>query len=172
MRIKLLTAVLATLLTPMAHAVDGTIDFTGTILATACTVDAGSANQTVDLGTIGTDAFSAPGDTASIGRIAIVVDNCDAAVTRIATRFDGPLDVVNSNLLALTTGGASGVAIGIYEQDGSTLINMGEGSVGKAAPTSGPTTLDYVAKYVSTGPSADITAGVANAAATFTLVYN
>lgn len=165
---------IATTLSPIsAYAVDGTINFTGTILNAACTVDPGSVTQTVSLGTVNKAEFVNAGDAVSSGPITITVGDCDPAVTRVAVRFDGPLAAGNTELLGLTSGGAAGVGIGIYEADGSTLVPLGTKSAGITAPATAATAdMNFVAKYVATAANAGITAGVANAVATFTLDYN
>lgn len=177
MRTSLLASALlaAASIAPLAHAVDGTINFTGTILDAACTVDPGSATQTVSLGTVNKAVFVNAGDHASSAPIIITFGSCDPAITRIAARFDGPAAAGNSQLLGLTaaTGAAVGVGIGIFEADGSALVPLGTKSVGIVAPAAGAdATLEFRAKYVSTSALAGITGGPANAVATFTLDYN
>lgn len=159
---------------PMAGlAEDGTINFTGTILDAACTVDPGSVTQTIPLGTVNKADFIVAGDVVSSSPITITVGSCDPAITRIAARFEGPLADGNTQLLGLTPGGATGVGIGIYESDGSTLIPMSTKSVGIAAPADAATAnLNFIAKYVATAANVGITTGAANAVATFTLDYN
>ncbi|KQQ60795.1 hypothetical protein ASF66_13740 [Pseudomonas sp. Leaf129] len=165
----------AAALAPLAHAVDGTINFTGTILDAACTVDPGSANQTVPLGNVNKSAFVTAGDRASSAPFVITVNACNPAITRVAVRFDGPTAPGNPQLLALSAGGtpATGVGIGIYEAVTDTLVPPGTKSVGIAAPAAGSAAnLEFTARYVSTVETAAITAGPANGTATFTLDYN
>lgn len=155
------------------YAADGTINFTGTILDAACTVDPGSANQTVPMGSVNKASFTNVGDLASSGPIVITVNACDPSITRIAARFEGTEAAGNSQILALTPGGATGVGIGIFEADGTTLVPLNTKSVGIVAPAAGASAdLNFVAKYVATAANADITAGDANSVATFTLDYN
>jgi len=157
--------------TSIAHAADGTVNFTGTITDTACTVSAATKNQTVDLGTVSKTAFAAAGDTASPTKFTIVLQNCPTTVTNASVKFDGPIDANNSNLLALTagTGIATGVGVGIYEQDASTLIPIATKSASKPVSSTADTTLNFIAKYVAT--AASVTQGPANAATNFTISY-
>lgn len=158
---------------PAAQAADGTINFTGSILDTACTVDSGSANQTVALGNVNKAAFKDAGDVASVQAFKITVSACDPTITRVAARFDGITAPGNSKLLGLATGGAEGVGVGIFEADGTTQVPLGSSSIGIAAPEeNAPADLNFVAKYVATAANADIKSGVANATSTFTMDYN
>lgn len=171
-KLALIAALAATGLCPTAFAADGTINFTGSIRDTACTVNTGSATQTVNLGTVAASAFGAAGSQASARQFAITLTNCPSAVTSASIRFDGPLASGNSSLLGLTsgTGVATGVGVGIYEKDSTTLIPIGQASSAVTLSSTGSNTLNFIAKYVST--AATVGPGAANAAATFTVAYN
>jgi len=157
---------------PAVFAADGTINFTGSIRDTACTVNTSSATQTVNLGTVAASSFGAAGTQASATRFTINLTSCPTAVTSASIRFDGPLASGNSSLLGLTsgTGVATGVGIGIYEQNSTTLIPVGQASALVTLSSTGTNALNFIAKYVST--AATVGAGTANAAATFTVAYN
>lgn len=155
-----------------ANAADGTINFTGTITDVACTVDTSSASQTVNLGTVSSKAFTASGSTAAPTRFGITLTNCPATATKASVKFSGPTNSANTSILALTSGSdtATGVGIGIYEQDATTLIPVGSTSASKTLSSDANTTLNYIAKYVST--AASVGTGTANATSDFTIVYN
>lgn len=154
-----------------ASAADGTINFTGTIRDTACTVDTASANQTVNLGTVAATSFGSSGSTASSARFTINLTGCPAAVTSASIHFDGPLASGNSNLLALSSGQtATNVGVGIYQEDSSTLIPIGQASAPVTLSTTATNALNFIAKYVSTAST--VGAGSANAVASFTVAYN
>lgn len=158
--------------TSMANAADGTINFTGTITDVACTVTAGTATQTVAMGTVASSALSAVGATSAPTRFNIVLSSCPAAVTSATIKFDGPTNPTNSSLLALTNvaGVATGVGIGLYQQDSVTQIPMGNASASQTLSTLTDTTFNFIAKYVAT--SAAVVAGSANAVSDFTVIYN
>lgn len=153
----------------VANAFDGTIDFRGDIRTDACTVQVGNANAPVLLGSISAGAFPNAGDTASRAPFQIVLSACTAAATSAVIKFDGSSDLIDKTLLALAPGGASGLGIGFYEEDGNTKIPLGSASLSKPLSTTAPTEFNFVAKYVSTGP---VGQGGANAAANFTVNYN
>jgi|SRR5471030_570390 len=156
----------------VAHAYDGTINFTGRIIDSACTVSTLTKDQKVDLGEVVRTSFSAVGDTASPTTFDIVLQSCPPSVTNASVKFDGPTDPDNSTLLRLTagTGIANGVGIGIYEQDATTLIPIATSSASKSLSATDDTTFNFVAKYVAT--AAAVTPGPAAAATNFTIVYN
>lgn len=152
-------------------AADGNITFTGTITDNACTVDTGSANQTVNLGTVSSTAFTAAGVTAAPTRFNINLTNCPAAVTTANVRFDGRTAAANSQILALSAGQtATNVGVALYEQDSSTLLPIASKSADRPITAAGPNVLTYIAKYYAT--ATPVTAGTANSAATFTIGYN
>lgn len=171
-KIVLITTALATAgICNLATAADGTVNFTGTILDTACKVDTASANHTVDLGSVAATSFGASGATASHSRFTINLTDCPTAVKSASIRFDGPQASGNSNLLALNSDQtAKNVGVGIYQQDNTTLIPVGTNSAPVTLSATETNTLGFIAKYVSTASTVE--AGSANAVATFTVTYN
>lgn len=161
-----------TALQGVAQAADGTINFTGTITDVACTVDTNSASQTVNLGTVSSKAFTSSGSSAAPTRFGITLTNCPEAAANASVKFSGPANSANTSIIALTSGSdvATGVGVGIYEEDASTLIPLGTTSASKALSSTENTTLNFIAKYVAT--AASVGTGVANATSDFTIVYN
>ncbi|MBD9646302.1 type 1 fimbrial protein [Pantoea sp. PNT02] len=156
-----------------ANAVDGTITFTGRIIATTCDINGGpggSVDIPVAMGTYGADQFGASGSTVGSVPFQIALTNCDAALTSASVLFEGTQDAANPQLLALTTGGttADNVGIGIYESNGSTQIPLNTSSASQTL-NGNAATLNFIAKYVST--DATVTEGDANAVANFTIQY-
>ncbi|EJL81377.1 fimbrial protein [Pantoea sp. GM01] len=156
-------------LTTFAHASDGTINVTGIILDSTCTINTSSVAIPVNFGTVSSRAFTGVGSTAGIEPIKINFDSCPTSITSAAVSFDGTSDAVNSNLFALTSAApATGVAVGLYEADGATEIPYG--STSKSVPlTTAGGTLSYFAKYVQTATS--VTAGSADTVINFTVKY-
>lgn len=153
-----------------AVAADGTIHFTGSITDQTCTVDSGSQSLNVDLGKVAQTALNgAAGMKASPTRFTLNLSDCPDTVTGASVKFDGTSDGTNQNLLALDngTGVATGVGIEIADKNGaviplhtvSTDYTLAEGA----------NTLDFVARYVSTG--AAVTTGAANGTSQFTISY-
>lgn len=157
-----------------ALAADGTINFTGEILESACQVDTSSANQTVELGKVSASAFDQSGATAAATKFDIKLTNCpttDGSPTIASVKFDGTNNTTNPDILALTgTSTAKDVGIAIYEKDGATLIPMSNKSQDNTIDTtSSAVTLSFIAKYMST--AAKVGAGTANGTTNFTIIY-
>jgi len=174
MKIKLPVLVLlsgAAFISTAANAADGTINFTGNITAAACTVSPTSASQSVALGNISATGFAAAGDTASPTAFGITLTACPVTVSSASAKFDGPGDANNPSIVALSSGQtATGVGVAIYESDSSTLVPVGTPSAAKTVTSTGPNTLNFIAKYMST--LGVVNTGSANAVTTFTMMYN
>lgn len=159
-----------------ASAADGQINFTGTILDSACKIDTNTANQTVNLGKIPKSSFNAAGAVAAATRFSIVLNNCPAAVTSASVKFDGTADSSDTNILALNSGQtAKGVGVAFYEEDGITAIPLATQSKSITLDTStgedpaNSNKMTFVAKYKAT--QAAVVAGTANATSDFTITY-
>ncbi|WP_336777771.1 fimbrial protein [Pantoea sp. USHLN256] len=159
-----------------ASAADGKINFTGTILDSACTIDTNTANQTVNLGKIPKSSFNAAGAVAAATRFSIMLNNCPAAVTSASIKFDGNADSSDTNILALNSGQtAKGVGIAFYEEDGITAIPLATQSKSITLDTSAgeepanSNKMTFVAKYKAM--QASVVAGTANATSDFTITY-
>ncbi len=156
-----------------AHAIDGQIKFTGKITDSACKVDPSSANQTVNMGTIGANSFNGLSSTSSPSHFSIKLSECPASNKHVQVKFDGQTDA-SRKYLALDNkmGGnaATGVAIALYEDDNNTPIPMFESS--RSQDLSGGKTkeLHFIAKYIATNPV--VTPGSGDAVTNFTITYN
>jgi type 1 fimbria pilin len=58
------------------------------------------------------------------------VKDCPASVTTVAVLFDGAREQTDTSLLAIN-GGASGVAIKLYEHDQTTAVSLGKTTANK-----------------------------------------
>ena len=152
---------------------EGQINFTGEVIDSACTVVNGLSNPlTVSLGKVAKSAFTGSGSTTSTTRFSIQLKNCPDTVTSASVTFGGTPDGNNKDILAVTsgTGTASGVGIQLLDKT-QTPLSLYTSSAAYTL-TSGTTTndLEFGARYIQTGGT--VSAGVANAASTFTIVYN
>ncbi|EAM8641815.1 fimbrial protein [Salmonella enterica] len=153
-----------------AVAADGTIHFTGSITDQTCTVDSGTQSLNVDLGKVSQASLDgAAGMKAAPTRFSLSVSDCPDTVTGANVKFDGTSDGVNQNLLALDsgTGIATGVGIEIADKNGTPIpLHSASADYTLAAGTN---SLDFVARYVSTGTA--VTTGTANGTSQFTINY-
>ena len=146
---------------------NGIIHFTGEIIDSTCEVSTGTKDQTVDLGKVNKSTFTDVGSTASVQAFQIDLLNCPETYKKASARFDGTED--GDGYLKLTAGGASGVAIAIYNRTDNSLLKLYNQST-PADITSGKATLPFMARYIAT--SKTVTAGLANADSEFTITYN
>lgn len=151
------------------HAADGTINFTGTILDSACTV---AVTPSVAMGSITKSAFTNAGSEAGYTKFNIVLNKCPAAQKNARLVFDGMADTDNASLLKLTTGAgvATGLGVAIYEDVNNTLLPMHMPSSEYALTETVDNNLAFTAKYMAT--TAAVTSGTANATTDFTVIYN
>ncbi|MGF6565245.1 fimbrial protein [Kosakonia cowanii] len=153
-----------------AQAADGTIYFTGSITDQTCAVDSGSQSMNVDLGKVSVTTLNgSAGLKAAPTHFSITLNDCPDTVTALKVKFDGTAHAVNQRLLSLDSGSnvASGVGIEIADKNGS-VIPLYSAS-GDYTLDEGSNTLDFTARYVSTGTT--VTTGTANATSQFTLNY-
>ncbi|UDI94636.1 MULTISPECIES: fimbrial protein [unclassified Pseudomonas] len=189
----LMLASAAFTMTSNAFAADGTINFTGEIVAASCVASAGagstvggSAGQQivdVNLGKISMDAINGAGEGNIAAGTAINLNldcgNTAAGLTTVKFSFDpmsgSGVDPKNNSLLKIT-GSAEGVGIGMFD-DNNQLINMsgnetysaplvveGEGKDAKYSAA-----MRMRASYVANG--AELKPGTANGTLPFTLTY-
>lgn len=154
-----------------AAAVDNVaINFTGTIRAAACEVSLGN-NQTVVLGDTGTTRFGGPGDVSDLKAFYFGLTCPEGGPGFATVTFTGKA-AADPSLLALddVPGSASGVAVRINELDGKAQVRLNEPSV-KRSILPGQDALGFTAQYQALVDRPQITAGIANATAQFTVNY-
>lgn len=159
---------------PTFKGAGGNVEFTGEIVDSSCNVTSTSKNLHVDLGHWAKSYFTSVGDETTKKPFSINVDNCPASVTSVAVLFDGQKDKTDPTLLEVAAGSAggtaaTGVAIKLYNASNASQIQLGQLSEA-VAPVSAKAQLDFLADYRAT--TTRVTAGPANATATFLMVYN
>lgn len=191
-KLLLLTSALCSLAN-VALAADGTINFTGEIIAASCVASSGAGtsvgggvgNQTVDvnLGKVSMDSIggTAGGGIAAGKSINLNLDcgNTAAGLTTIRLGFDpmagSGIDESNNSLLKIA-GTATGVGIGMYDSD-NRLINLSANedysaalvTTGEGDDAQYSAALTMRAAYVANG--ATLAPGTANGTLPFTLTY-
>ncbi|MDH1321535.1 type 1 fimbrial protein [Enterobacter bugandensis] len=158
--------------TASAWAANDNLQFNGTLTTEPCTLDPDSMNINVDFGTvidkylyINMRTHSKPFDIRLLG--------CDTTLGKSVTvTFKGTPDSELPSLLALSSGSASGIAIGLEQADGTVLpINQ---PASASYFMAGNNVLSFRG-YVQIKPSAmqnlNVARGNFNAMATFALDY-
>ncbi len=172
------TLIAASLMTAgLAHAATttvngGTVHFKGEVVNAACAVDAGSVDQTVQLGQVKAATLSEAGKTSSAVGFNIQLNDCDTTVaTKAAIAFSGVVvNADNPTALALessSAGGATNVGVQVLDSAGKAVQFDGSPSTA-ATLTDGTNTLPFQARYIATGAA---TPGTANANANFKVQY-
>ncbi|QOT78057.1 fimbrial protein [Cupriavidus basilensis] len=182
MKTKILAITLATagLMTAAgsAQAADGTINFTGNVIASTCKINAGTNDLTVALPRASTSALSKAGATAGRTPFVLALSGCSVAKeapTKVSVTFE-PGTSVNADTGRLKLQGAD--AAGNVEiallNDQFKPIKVGAASADQNSQivdidaTSGAAKMTYAAEYTATGVA---TAGTANSFVQYTLMY-
>ncbi|PVZ86213.1 fimbrial protein [Serratia sp. S1B] len=156
-----------------AYAVDGTINFTGEIVANTCTISTGGGTVTVTLPTISTSHFKDIGSRAGQTAFTIDLTGCTPASGSVAVRFTGTGDQVDptTGLFLPTTGSlVKGVGVAVYDSTDTHIKTAGNNSVYQAInTTTGSASIPMTAWYQQYQES--ITPGDLKATGGIELVY-
>lgn len=148
----------------------GTLNVTGSIIATSCAVDSSSTTD-VPMGTLAAESFADVGAISEKHDITLNLTGCPVSQTGVLFTANGASDATNNQLLALSSDSlATGLGIALYNKGGE-LIPMHSASA--AAPIdaeTGVATINLEAAAMSTAQS--VTGGSFNATTTFVLSYN
>lgn len=162
---------LALVISCCVQAHDGRVYVTGSITDNTCTLSPDSENITVDMGSVSNRQFYQAGAGAAYQSFSINLENCGSTASGVTVSFSGAADSLNPDLLALAAGAgnASGVGIAFYNNDKSA-IPLGDNSQMQALIGGQSVAhLNFYARYVADGNA--VSAGAANASATFILTY-
>ena len=151
----------------------GPVHFQGEVVNAACAVDAGSIDQTVQMGQVRSAKLATAGSTSSAVGFNIQLNDCDTSVsTKASVAFSGAaIDTTNTTVLALqgsASGGATNVGIQILDNKGKPLALDGATFSSATTLNDGTNVIPFQARYYATGAA---TAGAANADATFKVQY-
>jgi len=167
----------ALVLVGSAYASDGTINITGSIVGTTCTVtgnDTGS-NVKVQLPTIAASNLAAANQVSGTTPFSIGLSGCKNgaanATGAVKAYFEtGPnVDLATGRLKVTGTGTATNVQLELLNDNGSS-IKIGDSSTitGTTFDTEGKATLNYRVQYHATGV---VVGGSANSSVTYSLNY-
>lgn len=175
-----------------AMAADGTIRFTGKIIAASCTPSAGGNNITggtmqdlaVNLGEVTLSQLGTEGQANIVGTKEITLKlecGVDSDSLKNVTMTLQPNGPTSAGYLPIEAGGATGVAIALYDGSGALLnLNSNKEITNKLEKSQEPpvagvqqytSNLQLRAGYIRSSADAP-TVGAANASLPFTLSYN
>jgi len=165
---------------PAAHAQDGTINFTGTLLQQTCEVSSGEKTLSVKLPNVPIGMLNTGGGAGTIGDTSfeIHVEKCNASPNTVTAVFMSD-NVTPEGRLANATpagnGGAENVWLELTDNDGR-MIKVNDDADQKANGTyatiaGGAATLKYTAKYYADPSAGAVTAGTITGTVTYTFAY-
>lgn len=134
----------------------GTVHFKGEVVNAACAVDAGSVDQTVQLGQVRTASLKQTGATSSAVGFNIQLNDCDTSVaTKAAVAFLGTaIDSAHPKVLALQSsaaGSATNVGVQILDRTGAELTLDGATFSVQTTLNNGTNTIPFQARYYAIG---------------------
>ncbi|MRS88789.1 fimbrial protein [Enterobacteriaceae bacterium RIT714] len=154
----------------------GTVTFTGKLIADTCSIVAGDEDLQVILPTLSIQSLAKSGATAGTTTFNIHVESCPSTLTDVAAHFEAinsdgfnatTQNLTNSTLVA--DGGAANVEVRLFDKDGSSQLPVGgTGSFFPVDATSHKATMTYIGGYYATGVT---TAGDVTAKVQYTLAY-
>ncbi|HFD0352206.1 TPA: type 1 fimbrial major subunit FimA [Escherichia coli] len=151
----------------------GTVHFKGEVVNAACAVDAGSVDQTVQLGQVRTATLEQAGATSSAVGFNIQLNDCNTTVAEKAeVAFLGTtINPASTDVLALQSsaaGSATNVGVQILDRTGNALKLDGATFSAPITLNNGKNTIPFRARYYAIGKA---TTGAANADAIFKVQY-
>ncbi|HEI2772844.1 TPA: fimbrial protein [Escherichia coli] len=174
-----LSAVLSVAFFNSAMASDGTISFTGKVVAQTCKVTTGTnGNFTVTLPTVSQTALASANATTGLTPFSINLTGCTAGGSGVpgnVKAFFEPganTDFNTNKLKNATAGGAQNVQIELLNSDGAATILLGKDAsaqdVHAETITNGNATLRYMARYFATNAA---TPGEVTSSVNYTIAY-
>jgi len=155
-------------------AADGTVNVTGSVSATTCTVNGngtGVANFSIAMPNVAKSALNVAGATAGTTPFTIAVTGCSGTSTTITPYFESG-STINSSGRLINSGTAANVEVQITTGTGTVVaLNAGSGSQNVTATnlSGGAGTSSFIARYYATGVA---TAGTVSSSFTYSIVYN
>jgi len=152
----------------------GSIHFSGQVVNAACSVNASSADMTVQMGQVRTVTLGSAGATGSSVPFSIILDNCDTSVsTNVSVAFSGTTVSGSPTILALggsSNSSASNLGVQILDRTGAAVTFDGATWSAQNVLHDGRNYIPFVARYIGVG-SGGAVAGDAAADANFSVQY-
>lgn len=136
----------------LAKSDSATITITGRVLANTCTIDNGSAKQTVILPDVSDRDFRDVGVTAGETPVIIRLNDCGSDIQSVMVKVSGDPDPVNPGAFNNSYNGqnkANGVAINFYRTDG-VLFSPNGSNPEETKLIPGNNEIVYKTSYIST----------------------
>jgi major type 1 subunit fimbrin (pilin) len=172
MKLILIASLATAMLSPViAVAADGTINFTGSVVASTCTYDGTSGkSQLVTLPSVSASALSTAGNTAGDTAFDVRLSNCGTASKNVAINLEGvAFDAATGHLNNTAgTGGAAKVSVQLANRNSGSVIRVPSASATVLSTTDGNAIIPLLARYVANG---EVTAGTVTSSVNFSIIY-
>jgi len=164
-----------------AHAADGVVKVTGSVVGDTCTVGGAPVNSggpqgvlqtvSVELDPVSVTALDAEGKAAGSKDFKIALSKCTAKNVKVVFDGLGTVDGTTGRMLNKGTAANVQIALAAADSSGGSMLHIGTdpGQVVTLSET-GDGTVDYKATYVAAGGAA--TPGTVDASVMFSLTYN
>lgn len=143
-------------LAPAAHAADGQIEFTGSVVASSCTINGGAPNFTINLPPVSTQTLANAGEVAGRVPVPITLTNCTAD-SKVRVHFESGTTTNGAGRLTADAGVGSAANVELQLlNDGFQPVKAGA-ALGTQntnlvdVPASGNADLQYYVEYYSNG---------------------
>lgn len=156
-------------LAPAAHAADGLIDFTGSVVSSSCAINSGTPNFAVTLPPVSTQVLDTLGKTAGRVPVSIALTGC-APGSKVRAHFESGATTNGAGRLIADAAGATNVDLQLLNEEflavkaGAAAQNTNAVTV----PAGGNVDLKYYVEYYSTGAA---TAGAVTSRVNYTIAY-
>ena len=155
--------------TPAHAASQGTINFTGKVLADTCTITV-NGGSTVALPSVMTAAFgSAAGNVAGTTPFTVALKDCDNNTAQAKMQFSGSNVDTGTGNLKNTAASGSNVQIQLLNSSDVAINTSTQANAPTIAVASGVGSTQLKAQYIST--AASTSAGLVASTVNFTLTY-
>lgn len=134
-------------------AADSTVNVTGNVVASACTVDTGSVNMGIALGDVSATVLAAAASASPWSiEYDITLINCPSTTTKVNATFTGTADTNDTNgYKNAGTGGSAAVSVQLAKLDGTTYLKNGT-AYGDVAVVAGKASIPVKARmYTKAG---------------------
>ena len=177
MKSILISSLCAALLSPaMVYAADGTINFTGTVVAVTCTYSAPSKTQNITLPPVSVSALGSPtntntnANTAGDTAFTVELGSCSTA-RNVAISLEGPtFDIATGYLKNTTTNNAAAanVQVQLVDRTNNTVLQAYANTAGVQPTGDGKAVIPLLARYVAVGTAG---AGTVTSSVNFSIMY-
>jgi major type 1 subunit fimbrin (pilin) len=178
--LKAMTLGAIALASQSAFASDGTINITGELTASTCSINGtaadGARNFSVTLPTAAQSSLAVVGSTTGETAFQIALTACTPTTGTVRTRFEsGPnVDPASGELTVAGAGASTGLRIQLLNGDRSVIAVGAADGAQNSAPatiTTAAATLNYIARYHRVSATA-LVAGAVTSSVTYSMAYN